>query len=73
MSAPAPDLAPLPELLTAGELNKETKILVPRIYQLCREGLIPHVRIGRSIRFSRQEVAGWLAAGGTASGEKSER
>jgi len=73
MSAPAPELAPLPKLLTAGEVAQARGLRLHRIYQLCREGLIPHVKIGRSIRFSRQEVAEWLAAGGTASGEKSER
>jgi len=35
-----------------------------RIYILAREGIIPHVRLGRSIRFNEAEIEAWIAAGG---------
>lgn len=35
-----------------------------RVYILAREGIIPHVRLGRSIRFNEAELEEWIAAGG---------
>lgn len=35
-----------------------------RVYVLAREGVIPHVRLGRSIRFNEATLAAWLEAGG---------
>ena len=37
-----------------------------RVYKLCRESLIPHVRLGRSVRFSREDVIAWTESGGSA-------
>ena len=36
-----------------------------RIYELVRQERIPHVRIGRSVRFDPAVVEAWIAAGGT--------
>jgi excisionase family DNA binding protein len=36
-----------------------------RIYELVRRDLIPHVRIGRSVRFDMEAIEAWIAAGGT--------
>lgn len=36
-----------------------------RVYELCREELIPHTRIGRSIRFSPAAVMRWAKSGGS--------
>jgi excisionase family DNA binding protein len=37
-------------------------------YKLVRQGQIPHVRMGRPVRFDPAAVAAWLDAGGTAAG-----
>jgi excisionase family DNA binding protein len=35
-----------------------------RVYELAREGLLPHVRIGKSVRFDMDRVEEWIEAGG---------
>lgn len=35
-----------------------------RIYELVRAGVLPHVRVGRSIRFNAETLAAWIEAGG---------
>lgn len=37
-----------------------------RIYELCRKGLIPHVRIGRRVKFDPQAIEEWISKGGAA-------
>ena len=62
---------PLPRLLTVDDLAELLEsISTDRIYELAREGQIPHVRVGRSVRFSAEAVAAWLASGGTGTDEK---
>lgn len=56
----------IPRLLTAGEVADATGLPKWRIYQLCRFGDLPHIRLGRSVRFSQAAVSQWLADGGTA-------
>lgn len=36
-----------------------------RVYELCRKGLIPHVRLGRRIRFDPDQIEVWIREGGT--------
>ena len=36
-----------------------------RVYQACHEGLLPHVRLGRSLRFSPDELAAWADNNGS--------
>lgn len=36
-----------------------------RVYELAREGVIPHVRLGRSMRFDEVRIREWLDAGGS--------
>ena len=56
----------LPKLLTAHELaNQLDSISLHRIYELVREGSLPAVRVGRSVRFSAQAIAAWIENGGT--------
>ncbi len=35
-----------------------------RVYDLAREGIIPHVRLGRSIRFARDDIENFVKSGG---------
>lgn len=37
-----------------------------RIYELCRKGIIPHVRIGRRVKFDPQAIEDWIRQGGAA-------
>ena len=56
----------LPKLLTAPELaEKFDSISRDRLYELARDGLIPHVKIGRSVRFSARAISAWIENGGT--------
>lgn len=36
-----------------------------RIYELVRAGVLPHVRVGRSIRFNADTLSAWIEAGGS--------
>ena len=63
---------PIPRLLTTCELASITGIARWRLYELTRAGVIPHVRLGRSVRFDPETVAEWLRAGGTAEGALSD-
>ena len=57
----------LPPLLTADQLSDQFKSVGrDRIYQLARRGEIPAIRLGRAVRFTREAITVWLAAGGTA-------
>ena len=35
-----------------------------RVYDLAREGIIPHVRLGRSIRFAQEDLEDFVRNGG---------
>lgn len=35
-----------------------------RVYDLAREGIIPHVRLGRSIRFAQEDIENFVKNGG---------
>jgi len=55
----------LPRLLTAQLVAEYLDLPLWRVYELAREGQIPHIRIGRSLRFDPNAVSAWLKAGGT--------
>ncbi len=50
------------KVLLAGEVAELLKVPVPRVYELARDGRIPHVRIGRQVRFRQEAMEAWLAA-----------
>ena len=49
------------------ELAQRLGIHRTRLYALVRKGLIPHVRIGRAIRFDPASIRAWEQSGGWAS------
>ena len=55
----------LPQLVTARDLSATTGIPLWRLYELTRSGGVPHVRLGRAVRYDPEAVASWIAAGGT--------
>lgn len=38
----------------------------PQVWKLCRQGIVPHVRLGRKIMFCPTTLEDWIAAGGQA-------
>jgi excisionase family DNA binding protein len=38
----------------------------PRLYDMARRKLVPHVRLGRTVKFSPEVLEKWVASGGKA-------
>jgi len=55
---------PMPVILTAAEVAKALHISVARTYALARLGLLPSVKLGRSIRFLADAIIEFLERGG---------
>lgn len=47
-------------LLTAEDVGKLLCLPVSTIYELARSGRLPCLRIGRAVRFYRQDIEGYL-------------
>ncbi|HJP83228.1 MAG TPA: helix-turn-helix domain-containing protein [Fimbriimonadaceae bacterium] len=45
---------------TADQLGVKTD----RVYELCRQGFLPHVRLGRQVRIVEEQLHEWLLKGG---------
>ena len=56
---------PLSPLVNAKDISAELGLPLPRVYELVRERQMPAVRLGRALRFDRDQVRAWLAEGGT--------
>lgn len=52
-------------LHNAQEIAAARGIPLWRVYELAREQGMPHIRLGRSLRFDPAAVDDWLKAGGT--------
>jgi len=52
---------PAPVLLSAEDLARMTGFSLQRVWFLARTGLLPSVRAGRRIYFSRAAVEAWLS------------
>lgn len=52
-------------LLTTQQVTEQTGIPVWKLYELARDGAIPAVRLGKSLRFHPEALSSWIAAGGT--------
>lgn len=53
-----------PRMIRVAELASRLDLPEKRVYILARQGVIPHVRLGRSIRFNEAEIEALIAAGG---------
>lgn len=52
---------PLSEpLLTAVEAARLLHVPRSTLYELVRSRHLPHVRVGRGLRFTRRDLAGWV-------------
>jgi excisionase family DNA binding protein len=63
---PTPPTPPPPEptlgLWTVRQTAEYLSVSPKQLYRLAQRGAIPHVRLGRSLRFQRQELDAWVAA-----------
>lgn len=48
------------ELIRADRVAKMLGVSVPRAYAVMASGLIPTVRLGRSVRVSRKQLERWI-------------
>jgi len=53
------------KLLTAEEVSEILRLSTWQVYELARQGAIPHVRIGRLVRFRADILDEWTRSGGT--------
>ena len=63
----APSPAVLPPLIDAQDVAEQTRLSLPRVYELVRSGKMPAIKFGKSVRFDPEVLAQWLRDGGTAS------
>ena len=56
--------AGMPPMLTAKQVSRLLRIRLPQVYVLARDGVIPSVRVGRTVRFNRDRLFAWIDAGG---------
>ena len=47
-------------LLTFEEVCSLLQVKPSILYAWCTKGIIPHLRVGRLLRFSQQDLDGWL-------------
>ena len=57
-------IEPTPRLLTADEAARLFSVSLLRMYELARTGVVPCVRLGRQVRFSRAALDAYIARGG---------
>lgn len=51
------------ELLTPQETSEVLKVSITTVYRLVERRELPVYRVGRALRFSKQDVADYLASG----------
>lgn len=62
---PVEQTPPRPRMLRVTDVAELLDLPERRVYILAREGVLPHVRLGRSIRFNEAALLAWLEAGGS--------
>ena len=51
-------------LLTVDQVAKVLLVGKQRVYELCRLGILPHIRLGRSLRFEASQIEAFISSGG---------
>ena len=62
-----PDNSPSYFLWTAAELAQYLNLRRRQVYILSRSGILPTVRIGRTLRFDPKQIQAWLERSSSAS------
>lgn len=52
-------------LLNAKQLSELLQVRPHRVYELVRQNLVPHVKLGKQVRFSPDAIADWIREGGS--------
>jgi excisionase family DNA binding protein len=52
-------------LMDAEEVAKLLRVSKNRVYELARQKILPAVRLGRQVRFSREAMDAWISRGGS--------
>ena len=52
-------------LINAQEAADILQVPLARVYDLVRRGELPHIKVGRQVRFSPKSLDAWIAGGGT--------
>ena len=52
------------KLLIASEVAEIMCVTEARVYELARRKMIPHLRLGRQVRFSEKVLLEWVERGG---------
>lgn len=52
-------------MLRAHDVAALTDLSLGRVYSLTSAGVIPHVKVGRNVRYPRVMLEAWLRSGGT--------
>jgi len=52
------------KLLIASEVAEIMSVTEARVYELARRKMIPHIRLGRQVRFSEKVLLDWVERGG---------
>jgi excisionase family DNA binding protein len=50
----------MPKLLTPQQVADYLGVQLSTIYQWTHQGFIPHVKLGRVLRFRQDDIANWL-------------
>lgn len=51
-------------LLTPEETAQVLNVSRDRVYRMAREGLLPVVKVGRLLRFDKEQLRKWIESGG---------
>ena len=54
------------KLLTVNGAAALLRLRPERVYDPCKQSLLPHVHVGRQVRIQGERLAEWIAAGGHA-------
>jgi putative molybdopterin biosynthesis protein len=57
-------------LLCVPEVAEQLRVSREGAYELCREGLLPAVRLGRQVRIDPDELRAWIQSGGSPFADK---
>lgn len=55
----------LEKLLSVDDVSEILGLSRGQVYRYCRQGIIPHIKLSRQVRFSPKRIREFLESGGT--------
>lgn len=52
-------------LMTVAEVAEMLQLTTARVYDLCRQKVLPCIYVGRQLRFSKEMLEAWILRGGS--------